>query len=43
LHTATPQRFEVAKNALLLYDAMIEIDDASRGAIKIHRAAEAIV
>jgi len=32
-----PQRFEVAKNALLIYDAMIGIDDTSGKAVKIQR------
>ena len=31
----------MAKNALLLYDAMIEIDDANGNAIKIQRVLEA--
>ena len=41
--TGMPQRFEVAKNRLLLHGAVIEIDDASGKAIKIHRVAEAVV
>ena len=36
-----PQRFEVAKNRVLLHGAMIEIDNASGKAIKIQRVAEA--
>jgi len=32
----------VVKNGLLLYDAMIEIDDASGKAVKIQRVSEAI-
>ena len=37
-----PQRFEVAINAMLLYDAVIEIDDASGNAIKIQRVLEVV-
>jgi metallophosphoesterase (TIGR00282 family) len=40
--TAMPQRFEVAKNRVLLHGAVIEIDDASGKAIKIQRVSEAI-
>jgi metallophosphoesterase (TIGR00282 family) len=40
--TGMPQRFEVAKNAVRLHGAVIEIDDASGKAIKIQRVAEAI-
>jgi metallophosphoesterase (TIGR00282 family) len=40
--TGMPQRFEVAKNALLLHGCMIEIDEASGKAIKIQRVSEAI-
>jgi 2',3'-cyclic-nucleotide 2'-phosphodiesterase len=40
--TAMPQRFEVAKNNVLLHGALIEIDDASGKALKIQRVAELI-
>ena len=40
--TGMPQRFEVAKNRVLLHGAVIEIDDASGKAIKIQRVSEAI-
>ena len=40
--TGMPQRFEVAKNRVLLNGAVIEIDDATGKAIKIQRVAEAI-
>ena len=40
--TAMPQRFEVAKDRVLLHGAVIEIDDASGKAITIHRVAEAV-
>jgi len=40
--TGMPQRFEVAKNAVRLHGAVIEIDDASGKAIKIQRVSEAI-
>ena len=39
--TGMPQRFEVAKNRVLLHGAVIEIDDTSGRAIKIQRVAEA--
>ncbi|HSY10359.1 MAG TPA: TIGR00282 family metallophosphoesterase [Candidatus Dormibacteraeota bacterium] len=39
--TAMPQRFEVAKNNVLLHGCMIEIDDASGKAVKIQRVSEA--
>jgi hypothetical protein len=39
--TGMPQRFEVAKNNVLLHGAVIEIDDASGKALKIQRVAEA--
>jgi len=35
-----PQRFEVARNNVLLHGAMIEIDDASGKAVEIQRVAE---
>jgi metallophosphoesterase (TIGR00282 family) len=38
--TGMPQRFEVAKNNVLLHGAVIEIDDASGKALKIQRVAE---
>jgi len=41
--TGMPQRFEVAKNNVLLHGAVIEIDDASGKAIKIQRVSESIV
>ena len=40
--TNMPQRFEVAKNRVLLHGAVIEIDDATGKALKIQRMAEAI-
>jgi 2',3'-cyclic-nucleotide 2'-phosphodiesterase len=40
--TAMPQRFEVAKDRVLLHGAVIEIDDATGKALKIQRLAEAI-
>jgi metallophosphoesterase (TIGR00282 family) len=40
--TNMPQRFEVAKNRVLLHGCMIEIDDASGKAVKIQRVSEAI-
>ena len=39
--TGMPQRFEVAKNRVLLHGAVIEIDDASGKAVKIQRVSEA--
>jgi calcineurin-like phosphoesterase len=36
-----PQRFEVAKERVLLQGAVIEIDEASGRAIKIERVSEA--
>jgi 2',3'-cyclic-nucleotide 2'-phosphodiesterase len=38
--TGMPQRFEVAKNNVLLHGAVIEIDDASGKAVKIRRVSE---
>ena len=38
--TGMPQRFEVAKNRVLLHGAVIEIDDASGKAMKIQRVSE---
>jgi metallophosphoesterase (TIGR00282 family) len=40
--TGMPQRFEVAKNRVLLHGAVIEIDDASGKAIKIQRVSESL-
>jgi metallophosphoesterase (TIGR00282 family) len=40
--TGMPQRFEVAKNRVLLHGVVIEIDDASGKAIKIQRISEAL-
>jgi len=40
--TGMPQRFEVAKNRVLLHGAVIKIDDASGRAIKIQRVAETV-
>jgi metallophosphoesterase (TIGR00282 family) len=39
--TNMPQRFEVAKNRVMLHGAVIEIDDATGKALKIQRVAEA--
>jgi metallophosphoesterase (TIGR00282 family) len=38
--TAMPQRFEVAKEDVLLHGAVIEIDDASGKAVKVQRLSE---
>ncbi len=40
--TGMPQRFEVAKDRVLLHGCMIEIDDASGKAVKIQRVSEAV-
>jgi len=40
--TGMPQRFEVAKNRVLLHGAVIEIDDASGKAVEIQRVSEAL-
>ncbi len=40
--TGMPQRFEVAKDRVLLHGCMIEIDDASGKALKIQRVSEAV-
>ena len=40
--TGMPQRFEVAKNRVLLHGAVIEIDEASGRALKIQRVSEAV-
>jgi calcineurin-like phosphoesterase len=37
-----PQRFEVAKNRVLLHGCVIEIDDASGKAVKIQRVSETV-
>ena len=39
--TGMPQRFEVAKDRVILHGALIEIDDATGKAMKIQRVAEA--
>ena len=41
--TGMPQRFEVAKDRVLLHGAVIEIDDTSGKAVKIQRVSELIV
>lgn len=40
--TGIPQRFEVAKDRVLLHGAVIEIDDASGKAVKIQRVSETL-
>jgi hypothetical protein len=40
--TGIPQRFEVAKNRVLLHGAVIEIDDATGKAMKIQRLSDSI-
>ena len=40
--TGMPQRFEVAKDRVLLLGAVIEIDDASGKAVKIQRVSESV-
>jgi calcineurin-like phosphoesterase len=40
--TNMPQRFEVAKDRIILHGALIEIDETSGRAINIQRVAEAI-
>ena len=40
--TGMPQRFEVAKDRVLLHGAVIEIDDTSGKAVKIQRVSEAV-
>jgi calcineurin-like phosphoesterase len=37
-----PQRFEVAKNRVLLQGALIEIDESTGKALKIQRVSEAL-
>jgi hypothetical protein len=41
--TNMPQRFEVAKNHMLLHGAVIEIDDATGKTIKIQRVSEPVL
>lgn len=41
--TAMPQRFEVAKNNVLLHGAVVEIDEASGKTIKIQRLSENLI
>jgi hypothetical protein len=41
--TGMPQRFEVAKNRVLLHGAVIEIDEASGRAVKIQRVSENLI
>jgi len=41
--TGMPQRFEVAKNRVLLHGAVIEIDDASGQAIRIQRVSQSLI
>ena len=40
--TGMPQRFEVAKDRVLLHGTVIEIDEASGKAVKVQRVAEAV-
>jgi hypothetical protein len=40
--TGMPQRFEVAKNRVLLHGAVIEIDGASGKALNIQRISQAL-
>jgi metallophosphoesterase (TIGR00282 family) len=40
--TNTPQRFEVAKERVILHGAVIEIDEASGRAVQIHRVSETL-
>jgi calcineurin-like phosphoesterase len=40
--TSMPQRFEVAKDRVLLHGALIEINDTTGRAIRIQRVAEAV-
>ena len=37
-----PQRFEVAKDRVLLHGTVIEIDNASGKAVKIQRVSESV-
>ena len=38
--TNTPQKFEVAKGRVFVQGAVVEIDEASGRAVKIHRISE---
>jgi calcineurin-like phosphoesterase len=38
-----PQRFEVAKNHVMLHRVVIEIDEASGKAVKIQRVSENVI
>ena len=40
--TGMPQRFEVARNRVILHGAVIEIDDATGKSLKIQRVSEAV-
>lgn len=40
--TNMPQRFDVARNRIVLHGAVVEIDEASGKAVNIHRVAEGI-
>ena len=40
--TGMPQRFEVAKNRVLLHGAVIEIDDATGKSLKIQRVSASL-
>jgi calcineurin-like phosphoesterase len=40
--TNTPQRFEVAKNRVLLQGVVVEIDDGTGRAVRIMRVSEMI-
>ena len=40
--TSMPQRFEVAKNRVMLQGALIEVDERSGKALKIERVSEAL-
>jgi hypothetical protein len=40
--TGMPQRFEVAKDRVLLHGAVIEIDNISGKAVKIQRVSETV-
>ena len=41
--TSMPQRFEVAKERVILHGALIEIDENSGKAVKISRVAERLI
>jgi len=38
--TGMPQRFDVARNKIILHGALIRVDDASGKAVSIQRVAE---